>query len=66
MLSCINNNELKRKKNKSKQIIDLFGDNICAIYIQTTLYVGNDIHHFGTFLLIFELGWGRYSAPNQA
>ena len=25
----------------------------------------NDIHHFGKFLLIFELGRGQYSAPNQ-
>ena len=27
---------------------------------------GNDIHHFGKFLLIFELGKSGYLAPNQA
>ena len=28
--------------------------------------ITNDILHFGKFLLFFELGRGRYSAPNQA
>ena len=28
--------------------------------------IWNNIHHFGKFLLIFELGRDRDSAPNQA
>ena len=28
--------------------------------------IGNMIHYFGKFLLIFELGRGQYSAPNLA
>ena len=28
--------------------------------------IGNDIHHFGKFLLSFELRRGLYLAPNQA
>ena len=31
-----------------------------------TKEIENDIHHFGKFLLIFDLERDRYWAPNQA